>query len=132
MQQLRRGRHSVSAIYVHLVFVVKYRRKIFQEQHSQRMHEIFAEVGKSMGFTVLEVNGEPDHVHLLVEHPPKYSVSTLVNHLKGVSSRLLRKEFGLSPSSEHLWSPSYFAASWGGAPIEVIRQYIEQQGEKPP
>jgi putative transposase len=132
MQQLRRCKQSVSAIYVHLVFVVKYRRKVFHDEHLKRLQQIFQDVGQSMGFRVLEMNGEADHVHLLVEHPPKYSVSTLVNHLKGVSSRLLRKEYKLTPHSEHLWSPSYFAASCGGAPIEVIRQYIEQQGTKPP
>ena len=71
-----------------------------------------------------------DHVHLLIEYPPKLAVSSLVNSLKGVSSRLLRIE---RPDIEHrywkgvFWSPSYFAASCGGAPIEIIRQYIEQQ-----
>jgi putative transposase len=76
------------------------------------------------------MNGEDDHVHLLVEYPPKVAVSNLVNSLKGVSSRLLRKEI---PDIEKrywkgvLWSPSYFAASCGGAPISIVRQYIEQQ-----
>jgi putative transposase len=76
------------------------------------------------------MDGEDNHVHLLVEYPPKLAVSSLVNSLKGVSSRLLRLE---RPDIEHrywkgvLWSPSYFAASFGGAPISIIRQYIEQQ-----
>ena len=72
-----------------------------------------------------------DHVHLLVNYPPKVAISKLVNRLKGVSSRLLRKKFGDQLSKylwkNTLWSPSYFAGSCGGAPIEIIRQYVEQQ-----
>ena len=85
-----------------------------------------------MDFDVLEVNGEENHIHLLIEYPPKYSISKLVNHLKGVSSRLLRKEFDLTPHQDHLWSPSYFAISCGGAPVEKIKEYIEHQGESRP
>ena len=69
-------------------------------------------------------------IHLLIEYPPKYSISKLVNHLKGVSSRYLRKEFNLTPHQEPLWSPSYFAVSCGGAPIEKIKDYIENQNNK--
>lgn len=84
-----------------------------------------------MDFQVMEINGEGDHVHLLIEYPPKLSVSQIVNSLKGVSSRMLRKEFKLMPHVDHLWSPSYFAISCGGASIEEIKKYIENQ-EKPP
>jgi len=76
------------------------------------------------------MNGEDDHVHLLIEYPPKISISSLVNSLKGVSSRLLRRQ---RPDivkrywKNVLWSPSYFAASCGGAPLDIIKQYIEQQ-----
>jgi putative transposase len=74
----------------------------------------------------LELNGEADHVHLLVEYPPTLSVSTLVNHLKGVSSRMLRKELPeLAARGTHLWTPSCFAAS--AAPIERLRGYVEAQ-----
>jgi len=85
-----------------------------------------------MGFYVLEVNGEQDHIHLLVEYPPNYSISKLVNHLKGVSSRYLRKEFDLTPHQQHLWSPSYFAISCGAgaAPLEKIKDYIQNQRSK--
>ena len=78
----------------------------------------------------LEVQGEDDHVHLLVEYPPKVAVSNLVNSLKGVSSRLLckeRQEIAPRYWKGALWSPSYFAGSGGSAPIAIIRQYIEQQ-----
>ncbi len=93
------------------------------------MKKVCSGVGEKMGFTILELNGESDHVHFLIEYPPKLSISSIVNHLKGVSSRMLRKEFQLQPHQDHLWSPSYFAGSCGGAPIGVIRQYIESQGK---
>lgn len=80
---------------------------------------------------LVEMDGEEDHVHLLVNYPPKLAVSTLVNSLKGVSSRLLRRDRPDIAKRYYykgvLWSPSYFAGSCGGAPISIIRQYIEQQ-----
>jgi putative transposase len=78
-----------------------------------------------------EFNGQADHVHLLIEYPPKICVSTLVNSLKGVSARRLRAEFtgrvNRASMHGHFWSPSFLAASCGGAPLSIIRQYIEQQ-----
>ena len=94
------------------------------------MQEIFAEVCHDFEANLTEFDGEDDLVHLLVMYPPKVSISKLVNSLKGVSSRLLRKDF---PELTNrcwrgiLWSPSYFAASCGGAPISIIKQYILQQ-----
>ena len=130
-QPLRRGRHSVSRLVVHLVFVVKYRRKALSDAALDRMQEVCLGVAEKMGFQLMELNGEADHVHLLVEYPPTLSVSSLVNHLKGVSSRMLRKEFPeLAAGGAHLWTPSYFATSAGGAPIERLREYLEAQ-EKP-
>ena len=95
------------------------------------MRVIFANTCKDLEAELVEFDGEDDHVHLLVVYPPKLSVSVLVNTLKGVSSRLIRKAKHPSIQKKlwggHLWSPSYFAASCGGAPISIIRQYIEQQ-----
>jgi putative transposase len=126
----RRGRHSVTLLYVHLVFVTKYRKKIFKPEHVEAMSQICKGVALQMDFKLLELNGEEDHIHLLVEYPPKLSISQIVNSLKGVSSRMLRKEFPqLTPHENHLWSPSYFAISCGGAPIKHIRKYIENQGK---
>jgi putative transposase len=111
--------------------VVKYRRKALSGAALDRMREVCMGVAEKMGFQLLELNGEADHVHLLIEYPPTVSVSSLVNHLKGVSSRMLRKEFpDLARRGAHLWTPSYFAASAGGAPIETLRAYVEAQ-EKP-
>ncbi|MBD2488922.1 IS200/IS605 family transposase [Aulosira sp. FACHB-615] len=126
-QEYRHGKHSVTSLKSHLVFVTKYRKKIFEQERLEVLIQSFLEVAKKMDFSILEVNGEGDHVHLLVEYPPRYSVSQLVNHLKGVSSRMYRKQFTDSPHPEHLWSPSYFACSVGGAPIEVLKQYINNQ-----
>jgi putative transposase len=128
--ELRTGRHCVFNMHVHLVFVTKYRRHVFSKQILLRMHEVFNEVCTDFEAEIVEFDGEKDHVHVLVNYPPKVSVSKLVNSLKGVSSRLLRKEFpGLANNyfKGVLWSPSYFAASCGGAPISIIKQYIQQQ-----
>ena len=84
-------------------------------------------VSDSMHFRILEFNGEADHIHVLLEFPPKLSVSTLAKHLKGVSSRAYSKAGHPKPSEKTLWSPSYFASSVGGAPLEVVERYIEQQ-----
>ncbi len=128
---LRRGRSCVFLLHVHLVFVAKYRRCIFTKSILVDLGKIFQNVCEKFGATLVEFEGEKDHVHLLVNYAPTTSVSKLVNSLKGVSSRMIRKK-GYPTVKEYLWgnalwSPSYFAGSCGGAPISVIRQYIEQQ-----
>jgi putative transposase len=117
-------------MHVHLVFVAKYRRKIFTAANLKSAHDIFSKVCGDFESELVEFDGERDHVHLLVNYPPKISVSKLVNSLKGASSRRLREthpEMQKHYFKNALWSPSYFAASCGGAPIEIIRQYIENQ-----
>jgi putative transposase len=127
---IRHGRHVVFNLHVHLVFVPKYRRRVFAEKHIARMRIIFADVCRDFGAILVEMNAEDNHAHLLIEYPPHVSVSHLVNSLKGVSSRRLRREF--PDLTRHyykgvLWSPSYFAASCGGAPLSILKQYIERQ-----
>lgn len=90
--KIRRSRRCVSQMHVHLVFVAKYRRKVFDGDAVQRLRLIFGNICRSLGAHLIEIDGEDDHVHLLVEYPPKLAVSVLVNSLKGVSSRLLRKD----------------------------------------
>ena len=127
---IRTGRHCVFSLHVHLVFVTKYRKNVFEKAHYATMRTIFEKVCTDFEANLVEVDGETDHVHLLVAFPPKISVSTLVNSLKGVSSRLLKKEHPELLKrywKGTLWTPSYFAASCGGAPIGIIKQYIEQQ-----
>ena len=130
-EDYRRGRHVVSALHVHLVFVTKYRRGVLDADMLACCHDAMRKVCGDFGAELREFNGEDDHVHLLVEYPPKVTVSALVNSLKGVSARRLRSEFTGRVNRHimhgHFWSPSYFAASCGGAPLSIIRHYIEQQ-----
>jgi putative transposase len=118
-------------MHVHLVFVTKYRREVFTKEILENLRPIFSSVCRDFEAELVEFDGEDDHVQLLVTYPPKVSVSKLVNSLKGISSLLIRKKNYPSIRKRlwagALWSPSYFAASCGGAPISIIRQYIEQQ-----
>ena len=95
------------------------------------MKIIFNNLCEQFEAELIGFEGEKDHVHLLVNYPPKLAISKLVNSLKGVSSRLLRIEFKQHIAKYFwkgmLWSPSYFAASCGGTPIDIVRKYIEQQ-----
>lgn len=128
---IRRGRHCVFNMHVHLVFVTKYRHGVFTKEVIDDLRGIFAGVCSDFGAELVEFDGEDSHVHLLVNYPPTVAVSALVNSLKGVSSRMIRKKNYPNIHKKlwrgALWSPSYFAGSCGGAPIEIVRQYIEQQ-----
>jgi putative transposase len=124
------GRHCVFKLHAHLVFVTKYRRKVLTGAAHETLHDIFTKVCQDFEAVLVDSNGEDDHVHLLVEYPPKVALSHLVNSLKGVSSRRLRQQHPSITGRYYkgiLWSPSYFAASWRGAPLSIIRQYIEEQ-----
>lgn len=130
----RRGRTVESALHAHIVFVAKYRRGLFSDRALADLRQSFIDVCHDFGVMLRECDGEDDHIHLLVEFPPSVQLSKLVNSLKGVSSRRLRaKKF---PEIEkklrggHLWSPSYFIASCGGAPLEIVRDYVASQRGK--
>jgi putative transposase len=123
-------RHSVSRLTVHLVCITKYRRKVLDDAALAWLQGHFAKVCARMDCEMLACDGEADHLHAIVEYPPKLSISGLVNSLKGTSSRMLRKQRPDIASRYFegvLWSPSYFAASTGGAPLEAVRRYVEQQ-----
>src|SRR3979411_2042145 len=131
MSNVRTGRHCTFMLHAHLVFVTKYRHRVFSDTHLRRTEEVMRAVCADFETELVEFNGESNHVHLLVNFPPKVALSKLVNSLKGVSSRRLRQEF---PDlvrhywrAQRLWSGSYFAGSVDGAPISVLRHYIEQQ-----
>ena len=129
-KEIRTGRHCVFNIHAHLVFVTKYRRKIFTQEMLESMQGVFRKISHDFETQIEEFNGEEDHVHLLVSYPPKTTIAKLVNSLKGVSSRKLKQ---LHPEIEKhywnggLWSPSYFAGSCGGAPLSIVKNYIKQQ-----
>ena len=130
MQEYRRERHIVSALIVHLVCVTKYRRKVFDAEALEWLQEHARRIFAKMDCNLLACDGEEDHLHLLVEYPPKLAVSVMVNAFKGTSSRMLRKERPWTAARYRqgvLWSPSYFAASTGGATLETVKKYVEQQ-----
>ncbi|MFI8294131.1 IS200/IS605 family transposase [Streptomyces sp. NPDC085614] len=131
IQQIRTGRHCVFALHAHLVFVTKFRHRVFTDAHLKRMEEIMRDVATDFECEIVEFNGENNHVHLLINFPPKVALSKLVNSLKGVSSRRLRQEYPELVKhywqAQKLWSGSYFAGSVGGAPLSAVKQYIEQQ-----
>ncbi len=131
---IRHGRHCVFLLHAHLVFVTKYRRFTFTGRTLDHLEEIFKNVCIDFEAELVQFEGEGDHVHLLVNYPPKISLSKLVGSLKGVSSRLIQEknypEVTKKLWGENLWSPSYFAGSCGGAPLDIIKTYIEQQ-ERP-
>jgi len=128
---IRTGRHCIFAMHVHLVFVTKYRHAVFTKNTLTEMKKIFTEVCNDFEATLVEFDGERDHVHLLVTYPPKVAVARLVNSLKGVSSRLLRQKndpaIRKALWGDSLWSPSYFAGSCGGAPLDIVKRYIQSQ-----
>ena len=121
-------------MHVHLVFVTKYRRKVFTKIILNDIREIFSRVCASYEADMVEFEGEDDHIHILVNYHPKISISKLVNSLKTASSRVIRKKNYPSITKalwgNQLWSPSYFAGSCGGAPLEIVKKYI--QGQKAP
>ena len=118
-------------MHVHLVFVTKYRRRVLDGEMLTCCEQAMRKACEDFGAELAEFNGEDNHVHLLVTYPPKVAVSALVNSLKGVPARRLRSEFtgrvNRYSMHGHFWSPSYFAASRGGAPTSILHQYIEQQ-----
>ena len=125
-----RKRHSVSKLVVHLVFTTKYRRKLFDYAMIQQMRESFLSSCAKLECELIEMDGEEDHVHLLVAYPPKLSISVMVNSLKAVSSRMLRLQnthLTRQSKSSALWSRSYFACSAGGATIETLKAYVDSQ-----
>ena len=125
-----RKRHSVSKLVVHLVFTTKYRRKLFDAIMIGQLREAFESACVKLECELVEMNGEADHVHLLISYPPRLAVSVMVNNLKSVSSRMLRLQnshLERQIKNAALWSRSYFACTAGGATIDTLKAYIESQ-----
>ena len=124
--------HSVFLLYYHLVLVVKYRRKVFDDNISKRAREIFEYIAPNYNIALQEWNHDKDHVHILFKAHPNTEISKFINAYNA-SSRLLKKEFPQIRQKlwkEYFWSQSFCLLTTGGAPIEVIKKYIESQGEK--
>ena len=112
----------------HVVFCPKYRRKVLVGGVEKRLKAIIHRVAKELGCEILELEVMPDHVHILCEVDPQFGVHKFVKRVKGVSSRLLRQEFPhLKSRLPTLWTHSYFVSTVGGAPIAILKQYIENQ-----
>ena len=125
--------HSVFCLNYHLVLVVKYRRKVIDDTVSQRLREIFEYIQPSYNITLQEWNHDQDHVHVLFSAHPNSELTKFLNAYKSASSRLIKKEFPEIRQKlwkEYFWSRSFCLISTGGAPIEVLKKYIESQGEK--
>jgi putative transposase len=122
------NRHVLYSCKYHVVFCPKYRRKVLVGGVDKRLKEIIYQIAKELGCDVLELEVMPDHVHILCEVDPQFGVHKFVKRVKGRSSRLLRQEFPqLKSRLPTLWTHSYFVSTVGGAPIAILKQYIEDQ-----
>ena len=127
-----RNQHSVYLLYYHLILVIKYRRKVLDDAISDRAKEIFLYISPKYGITLEEWNHDLDHVHIMFRAKPATEISRFINAYKSASSRLLKKEYPQIRSmlcKEYFWSKSFCLLTAGGATVEVIREYIESQGE---
>lgn len=133
--KLESNNHSVFLMRYHLVLVVKYRCRVFTDEISAQARGIFEYIAPKYGITVEEWNHDMDHVHVLFRAQPKTELSKFINAYKSASSRLLKQEYPQIRRQlwrEYFWSRSFCLLTTGGVPIEVIRKYIEQQGERRP
>jgi putative transposase len=131
LTEIRHGRHCVFKNILHLVFVTKYRRDVLTDSILRRLKELTRETCTQMKCELIEFNGEHDHAHMMVSVHPKVAVSNLVGKLKGKSAYFIRQEFSKEVRKklwgDHFWSPSYCVVSCGGAPLEIVKKYIEDQ-----
>lgn len=132
MTEFKRNRHALYKLTYHLVVVTKYRRKCINDAMHERLREIANDLFTKWDCEIIEMNGEADHVHILFDAPPQIQLSKIINSFKTVSSRYVRKDFPreLAPFywKPYFWSQSYMVLTTGGATIEVVKKYIENQG----
>lgn len=130
--KLDNNNHSVFLMYYHLVLVVKYRRKVFTDKMSNYAKDIFVRIGKSYNITLEEWDHDVDHIHIMFKAHPNSELSKFINAYKSASSRLIKKDFPEVRQKlwkEMFWSKSFCLLTTGGAPINVIKKYIESQGK---
>lgn len=133
IMEIRKNRHCTYALNYHLVLVVKYRKPCIDDDIAKMMIEKTAQILQQNKGRLIEANADKDHIHFLFELSPSKDLSKLVGVIKGVLARLTRKEFAdrIDPYlwGDSFWSDSYFIASSGGVSIDVLKQYIENQGK---
>jgi len=131
MNRYTHGRTYVYNTNYHIVWCVKYRRKVLSQKISERLYELCHEIAKAKSFTIVNIKaGENDHVHCFVSAPPKISITQIVKYLKGISGNRLLEEFPELRKSlwkGHLWNGSYFVETIGSTSEDNIRRYIERQ-----
>ena len=133
IMKLDTNMHSVFNLNYHLVLVVKYRRHVINDDISIRLKDIFERIGVDYHLRVDCWNHDQDHVHVLFKAHPKSELSKFINAYKSASSRLIKKEFPEIRNNlweDHFWSRSFCLLTTGGAPLEIVKHYIETQGEK--
>ena len=131
--KLDNNNHSVFSMYYHLILVVKYRRKVFDDSISDYAKSVFEKIASSYNISLLEWNHDVDHVHIMFKAQPNSELSKFINAYKSASSRLIKKDYPEIREKlwkEYFWSQSFCLLTTGGAPIEVIKNYIETQGER--
>ena len=131
----RKTSHSVYDLKYHLVWITKYRKPVLRGEKGQRIRDLIRQTCVQLDVQIMSGAVQPDHVHLLVSVPPNVSVSELMQRIKGRSSRKIMEEYNEMRRQfwgRHFWARGYFAASSGNVTDEMIKQYIEQQGDKPP
>ena len=131
--ELDNNNHSVFSMYYYLVLVIKYRREVIDDKISNRLKEIFEYIAPNYNIALQEWNYDKDHVHILFKAQPNSELSKFINAYKSTSSRLAKKEYPIIKKSlwkEYFWSRSFCLLTTGGAPIEVVKRYIDSQGEK--
>ena len=131
--ELDTNAHSVFSLHYHLILVTKYRKKVFDDEISNRARELFEAIAPNYKIEVLEWSYDQDYIHVLFKAQPKTELSKFINAYKSASSRVLKKEYPSMKEQlwkEMFWSRSFCLLSSGGAPSEVIEQYIEEQGQK--
>ncbi|WP_153126307.1 IS200/IS605 family transposase [Peribacillus tepidiphilus] len=131
--KLDNNNHSVFMLYYHLVLVVKYRRQVIDDTISNYAKDMFVRLGENYNISLVEWNHDIDHVHILFKAHPNSELSKFINAYKSASSRLIKKHYPQVKRKlwkEYFWSRSFCLLTTGGASIEVIKQYIENQGMK--
>ncbi|HFK1465542.1 MULTISPECIES: IS200/IS605 family transposase [Bacillus] len=131
--KLDNNNHSVFLLYYHLVLVVKYRRNVFNDDISDYAKDMFVRLSENYNITLIEWNYDVDHVHILFKAHPNTEMTKFINAYKSASSRLIKRDFPRVKTKlwkEMFWSRSFCLLTTGDSPIDVVKKYIENQGEK--
>ncbi len=126
--QYKSNNNIVYSCKYHVVWCPKYRRKVLVNGVDMRLKELIISICQEFSVELIELEIMPDHVHLLVDVDPQFGIHNLIKRIKGRSSRILRQEYKfLTTKLPTLWTNSYFVSTVGGAPLKIIKQYIESQ-----